>query len=306
MDARCYRHPIVRDLAWVIGSPPLIQGPHAGMRWLDRQDCVDALDACQPYLDHLDRDPEPLLTRLAEQPDQRLGHRFETLIACWLEHDPRFDVLAHNLQVQDASGTVGEFDFIVYDHRDRLYLHLEVACKFYLGVHHTEHTASWYGPMLRDRLDRKLDHMQSRQSQLAHHPAARRVLAQHALQVDATRCLMKGRLFYPLAAPDPASPPDVAGMHERGGWCRDAEFWELASNGAEIWQPLSKQHWFSRHAFDPTMPQLDATTLAATRRQLTPPRPQCLAGMARQQGQWVETQRLFLVPDHWGPPDTTS
>ena len=34
----------------------------------------------------------------------------------YLNHDPRFEVVAKNLQIRDGGRTYGEFDFIVFDH----------------------------------------------------------------------------------------------------------------------------------------------------------------------------------------------
>lgn len=307
MPSPAYRHDIVRDLAWVIGSPPLIrtQAPdHAsGLIWLDANDCQAALAACQDQLLELDTNPAPLLNRLSEEPDRRLGHRFETLLAQWLEWDPRYQLLAKNLQVQSGGQTIGEFDFIVLDREQNQYFQLEVACKFYLGLPDTQDPSRWFGPMLRDRLDIKLNHMRQQQSQLAQHPAAQHMLAEHGWQIDQTRCLMKGRLFYPLTQDSTEPPSDVATDHPHGQWCRWTTFAAQADEMAEAWEVLAKHDWFSSRRIDPTMPTFDAAPLSPPDLDQPFARPVCLAGLVQQQGLWIESQRLFVVPDHWNPPN---
>lgn len=291
-----YRHPEVRDLAWVIHSPPLFQNQPFDLDWTD-----SSLDG---WLRELDQDPQPLLDRLAEQTDHRLGHRFETFLEFALEKHPRYQILAHNLQIRDGTQTIGEFDFVLLDREQNKRLHMEVACKFYLGLGDTRNTASWHGPMLRDRLDRKLDHMARRQSRLAQHPVARQKLDDFGWPIDASTCLMKGRLFYPLHQTNAPMPNEAAPDHARGHWCFARDFRPRAAGRAAYWQKLNKNCWFSIRLPDPTMPRLtaeDIETLIVTEPDM---RPLCLAGFPDTDQASKECERLFIVPDHWAPAPT--
>lgn len=307
-DIPAYRHDIVRDLAWVIGSPPLITtqptDTQAGLDWLNAQDCDAALKICASHLEALDRDPTPLFHELQNQADRRLGHRFETLLSQWLQWDERYELLAQNLQVQHQGQTLGEFDFILFDRANEQYVQLEVACKFYLGVPDTTNPAHWFGPMLRDRLDLKLRHMRQQQSQLAQLPEAQAQLERRGWRIDQTRCLMKGRLFYPVDGAAHPTPNDVATEHPQGRWSRRTQFQQQIRFEAERWMVLTKHQWFSSHRFDPTMADHNPAVSPTLNPDQPIQRPVCLAGLMQQGTNWIESQRLFLVPDDWGPVTT--
>src|SRR5512147_2786075 len=74
------QHPTVRDLAWAIGAPGLIDPSHPTYRDRVVEDswCLEQLQAASGWLRALDLAPQPLLDFLASRPTRRIGHYFES------------------------------------------------------------------------------------------------------------------------------------------------------------------------------------------------------------------------------------
>lgn len=190
-----FKRRCVQDLAWVIHSPPLISGNIAGVNWWNSALFQHEYEACLPALQQLDIEPAPLLEAIAAAKSQRLGHYFEVLVAYWFTLSPNYELLLANHQLRTPEKTLGELDFLLRKNDSGKVIHLEVSVKFYLGAGDLNNMANWHGPGLKDRLDRKFEHLCTHQTQLARkYPE----LMPHA--VDEAACLVKGRLFYPADA----------------------------------------------------------------------------------------------------------
>ena len=240
-----YRHAVVRDLAWAIVSPPLMQPEAAACQWFSDDWYLRRYNAVHQWLKKLDQDPTPLIEQLDAQKDRRLGNYFETLLAYWLEADMRYDLVERNLPIREAGNTLGELDFIVHDRRDGLNYHWEVAVKFYLGVGDTRQRNNWHGPGKRDRLDIKLDHLQDRQSLLCRLPQTREVLQQRSIEVAGCAVILKGRLFYPYPQ-DGSYPVGVNTGHLRSHWYRLGDFIATAED-EDRFRPLLRSGWMADH-----------------------------------------------------------
>jgi hypothetical protein len=289
MHALPYVHPAVRDLAWSLGSAPLLSPRDSAARWPAPAWYAEILADFHPHLLQLDRAPQPLLDLLAGRTDRRLGSYFETLWRYWLAHNPRYHLLAANLPVRDGGRTLGEFDLIVADRSSGRTLHWELALKFYLGQGDTADPGNWWGPGRRDRLAVKTAHLLQHQTRLAQHPQARRLLAARGLRIDASLVVLKGRLFYPAGLPRHA----VSGscpVHLRGNWLRARQ---LAQQTPRHWQVLEKHQWLAPLA-RPAGDLLSNAELAE-RCYHGKHHPVCAASFADA----VETGRWFVVPDDW-------
>ena len=163
------KHPQVRDLAWAIGSPHLVdqadqvlrhQAPSltslgeddsplrstSSVEWTSLHITPTLtpqaeLVRCTPALLALDHDPGHLLDSLAAQranyPRVRLGVYFEHLITYWLSALVGADPLYRELQIYEPQArgvkTLGALDLVgKFDQDQATWTHIEVATKFYL------------------------------------------------------------------------------------------------------------------------------------------------------------------------------
>lgn len=212
--------PAVRDLAWVIGSPGLIDASYPAYlgRVVDDAWCTMQLQNGAAWLAALDLAPQALHEFIAARPTRRLGHYFESLIKFWLTHLPETQIIATNLQVQNEQRTLGEYDFLFRD-ANATACHWEAAVKFYLQQEPLAEQRAFIGPGTLDRLDLKLDRVFQHQLQLSHMPAGQQALPQ-GLQLDKTQAFIKGYLFYHASAYRKMAIPGVSAAHLSGWWIR--------------------------------------------------------------------------------------
>ena len=253
-DIEHYRHRAVRDLAWAIATPPLIELHDHHCEWPSAAWYVRQYSLAESWLSELDENPGELESLLAGQRDRRLGRHFETMWYYWLLHHPDYELLAHNLQVVIDGETLGELDFVVRDRRRDQVIHIEVAVKFYLGIGDTRQMHSWHGPGMKDRLDRKVAHLKGRQTRIARQQGVRRWLQQQGLVIDSCMVILKGRLYYPahqfrgvadLSRLSEHAPAEASQQHLRSWWYRKSEF-ALNIDEQERFCPLIKQGWLQR------------------------------------------------------------
>ncbi|MGH8352425.1 MAG: DUF1853 family protein, partial [Pseudomonas sp.] len=157
---RQLHQPQVRDLAWVLLSPPLL----SAAPWPQRHPLSASAWARTPgqladWLLGLERDSAELEAWLAQNSVRRLGLYYERLWQFALRAAPGIELLAANLPIRQAGQTLGELDLLLRD-REGVH-HLELAIKLYLGPPQADgrDPAHWLGPGSRDRLDLKLDHL---------------------------------------------------------------------------------------------------------------------------------------------------
>lgn len=227
--------PAVRDLAWVIGSPGLVDASDTSYRHRVVEDswCTSQLQQCASWLTALDHAPLPLHDYIAAHPTRRLGHYFETLIAYWLNHQTDVEVIATNLQVQQDQHTLGEYDFL-FRNPDAEICHWEAAVKFYLqrDPHAEQH--AFIGPGTRDRLDLKLSKVFEQQLHLGDSLAGQQALPQ-GITISRVRAFVKGYLFYHAATPRNSIIPGISAAHLSGWWARHSI--------DDIPQTSAESHW---------------------------------------------------------------
>ncbi len=297
-----YGHPAVRDLAWVIGSPPLYAHRDEGLRCASAAGCAAELAAFARELERLDRDPTPLLCALGNPPNPRLGIYFESLVAFWLERSERYDLLAHNLPIRDCKRTLGELDFVVRDGETGLVSHWEVAVKYYLQTGAVDDLEAWVGPNRQDSLGRKARHLVEQQLPRARLPQAERALADRGLRIDQSFLFVKGWLFYAqtvalgcdgsIQQEQSPVPGGLASGHLRGSWCRAEVFGGQLGRGSLAWRVLNKPNWLVEQRDSEQTP---AAPLPMGKNECLGERPQLAVGMRAQQ----EVERFFVVPNDW-------
>lgn len=285
-----FQSPYVRDLVWSLTSPDLLDIPQYPS--LSATPCF--AEFIEQNLDQwraLDRDDQPLRQYLQQFSNQRLGLYFERLWHFWLQQNPRFELLAHNVPLRNQQRTIGELDVVVLDRETQAVEHWELTVKFYLQVAVGVEQALYFGPGLKDRLDRKLGHLLDHQLPLGLSDEARRVLSALAEPIDCQRLISKGRIFYPVSsALNPA--PELHHDHLRGVWFPLAQFAEHCDAANHEFSILNKQHWLGR--CPPEILSYEETLI-----QLQQPQ-QYLPCQLLQQSN-THQQRLFVVPNNFTP-----
>lgn len=286
-----YRNPLVRDLAWSISSPAVLQRRDCGMRWMDDPWFSTINDRYQDDLKQLDSNPGALRESIDSQKDRRLGNYFETLWRFWLDTNDRYRLLHANLPVRNRERTIGEFDLLVEDRDTGKTLHWELAVKFYLGVADTGLPANWWGPAQRDRLDIKTRRLLEHQGRLSLQPESRDLLETLSVQIDETWLIFKGRLFYPLKQ-DNEAPCGANPAHLRGFWVSRQSMHSLRES---LWLPLERHQWLAPlTGIDPAI-CLDNSGLVDKWEKRAPTHPVCIASIEKGN----EIERGFIVPDSW-------
>ncbi|WP_417614802.1 DUF1853 family protein [Oceanisphaera sp.] len=200
--------PTVRDLAWALASPNLLQ--HSPLA-PDNHWYSQLLTEYQPRL--LELDAQPALLHRHCQPHRRLGFYFESLWHFFLLDHHRYQLLAHDWQQVIEGTTLGAFDFIVWDQQLKRIEHWELAVKFYLISQQDNAFDSAFGMNPRDKLRRKHQHMLHHQLTLSQQAPVRQRLTQLGLLPQHQRLILKGRLYYPARCQQ-----FLSEQGERGTW----------------------------------------------------------------------------------------
>ena len=311
-----FRSPWVRDLVWSLTSPDLLQVP-AYPSLTDAPYFSALMQQSLGFFQELDQDDRPLQHHLSQFSNQRLGLYFERLWHFWLTHNPRFELLAHNVPLRNTERTIGELDVVVLDRETGEMEHWELAVKFYLQVTVAHHQTLYFGPSLKDRLDIKLSHLLKHQLPLGKSAEARAVLSEFQPPLCRQRLITKGRIFYPLesnpnptqnstqspsqtlshsAANDPApcDPLQALGKdHLQGHWHSLSAFAEL-TNQRNITNTkfiiLNKSDWLGQEP-SPNNLHHETVSLLQQPNQYLPC--QLLADS------YGAKQRIFVVPDNF-------
>ena len=297
------QHQAVRDLAWCCFSAPLMHklpDSEAAMLPFTNQQLW-------PWLYALDQQPEPLLAHIAQVKSTRLGIYYETLWRFYFSHQPEWELLQHNLQVERNGATLGAFDFLC--RRGNEYWHIETAVKFYLcdtkneqDAHHWHH---WIGPSSQDRLDLKLAHLCHHQLPL--HQTAEAKIRLQTLFPQAndwkTGLCLQGYLFSPVSIDyRPAFSHENQG---RGHWWYLQDFLDyLLEERERGWIIVERQRWLSPiHTKNCNELMCNKDLAQQLQKQIGEiKRPLLLAAMVEINAggnYWQEDWRGFIVPDTW-------
>ncbi len=273
-----------RDLIWAVRSPVLCgQAPPYFEDWA-RQD-FDALVLSDETL-QLRRIP--------------IGRYFERLVQEWLSTQESVSKLVSNLPVRSATATLGEVDLLFAAHGKSY--HWELAIKFYLGTGDRLSCSSWFGPQGRDRLDLKLNKLETHQLRLLETPEGKAAATKHGHASTSSYALIKGYLFHPFA--DWAAglrpvPPEVNAKHAHGWWLHHRDL-EQVRDRSQHWTCLRKADWLAP-AQAPTTIRSSELVAWAKHYFASEERPPMLVAL---DDAGREMERGFVVPDNWAPSTT--
>lgn len=297
---RHLRQNVVRDLAWVLLSPPLLaQAP-----WCQRHPLSASAWAAEParlvaWLEQQDAAPAELEHWLSLGSSRRLGLYYERLWQFALARAPGIRLLGANLPVRVAGQTLGELDLLLQDEEG--VHHLELAIKLYLGPRHGqgEDAAQWLGPGSLDRLDLKLEHLAQHQLPLSSNPECRPLLEELGAWPASAELWLGGYLFYPWPG-DCTAPLGAHGEHLHGRWLRRSDIADfLAQSPEAVWQPLERHSWLAPALCEPAdlwpRERLEHWLL-----ELPAEAPARMLVRLEDAGErWEERERVFLVCDRW-------
>lgn len=294
----------IQNLRWCIGSTPLLKSEAFGAGVvLDERWCAAQLRRHEDWLNDLALQKNVIAQAVDDPAAGRipLGKRFERYLHFWFEHSPFFELKAANVQVNGDQFTIGEFDFIVEDLETSEVMHLEVACKFYLGVDNRRAQNRWVGPSGRDRLDMKTETLK-RQLSLAEQPEGHATLNDLSIGKVTPRAFVKGYFFHHFTRlmqfkiPHGGHP-----KHNAGWWAYEREVDRLFA-GDGTWIILPKSDWLAAVHLDVSderllsarrMPHACRDYIAANGRAVM------VAQLDRVSGYWIEISRGCIVTNKW-------
>lgn len=288
-----FKHRSVRDLAWVIASPPLVSGNIDDVLWWSHADCLLEFDDCLTELAKLDLDPTPLNNHLSNLKNKKLGATFEGLISFWLSISPNYQEKQHNIQIIEDKHTHGEIDFIIEELATGQYIHLEVAVKFYLGSTPYTDAYRWFGTTTADQLGKKINHLKYHQTQLSKkYPKQLKKHFSH--RIDQRHCLVKGRLFYPENSDISPQNMELTENHLRGRWCyvndRDTSNRVIKIN---------KSNWLAELNTE----DINNMNMASTESIEAINRAECYVEVEKEDNALFEKERSFYLPTDFSFPE---
>lgn len=297
-----FRNKIVNDLAWVIGSVPLMSysPKNESYQRLTSEWFKEQLEASIPMLEKLDESPAELENFVNRTGRQLLGKRFESFVEYWLTHSERFEILLSNEQIKDGLRTIGEVDFVFKNHDTDEVWHVEVACKYYLASQNSSLWPNWKGINAQDSLEQKMTKFE-RQLQIFSTENGKEILQRHRIKVPSSFLYMKGYFFYywkNLASSK--SPKLSAKNHCTGVYLKKREMGSFFKTNNE-WVILKKHSWFSPYVEIETEVFLDERHVKDKVEELlkTYKRGVMLARIGRFSQLKEEDLRVVVVPDDW-------
>jgi len=280
--------PHVRNLAWLLDSPVLLNVHD--QRWKQQLAEFDPVDAkTLAWLAELERNPDPLNRYLASHRYARLGRYAESILTFYFLW--KGNLAAHNVQVQ-ADTTIGEFDFLL--NTPTGLQHWEFACKFYLLIAPHAKLSDYIGPNLTDNLGDKFHKMMTHQLALGQLPEAINYLP---APLTAAKVLLKGWLFY--SSSNTQSLKEITPGHCRGLWCRLAL---LSKIDGDYFMVPPRFQWLAPVKVPSSQAVMSLDQLQAHLRELfiANPRPVLIERLVPDGDFFLESERIFVVPDEWG------
>lgn len=247
-DLPVFRHHQVASLAWAVGSAPLLKQSVQGLSILDEEQCDHWFFKHEAWFLELDKNPSSLLAWLEHDSQKLLGRRFESMLAYFFSHSPYFHVLHQQVVLMDGKNTVGEIDFIVEDLLNEEILHIEVACKYYIGLENTTDWQNWIGPNGHDSLYLKMEKLK-KQVGVFSRQAGKTFLIKQGLHLPRSVVFLKGFFFHHFTRILFAKAPTDAHPHYNSGWfVYQSELLEFSDTYSQ-WLVLPKMYWTCPYRF---------------------------------------------------------
>lgn len=269
--------------------------------------------AYEDFFIELNKNPQQLHGFIEPYSKGLLGHYFEGLWLYFLSHAPGWQVLAHNIQVQDENRTLGELDILAKHVSGETY-HFELASKFYLRAPQSrgEHLSDWVGPNAHDKLSLKLTRLIEHQLPMLFREQCQNQLIQRQLpSIYQQNIILKGNLFLPATSANTTSinanslPSSIKQTH--GHWLHASNVRASLTPDSQ-WSVLTKPQWLcpfyaqkiTRH-FVP-LSTAELIHLIQLQNESNAFKPVMVVKLTENEESWIEESRFMIVADHWPKP----
>ncbi|MFK5983858.1 MAG: DUF1853 family protein [Pseudomonadota bacterium] len=309
-----YKNKYVRALAWIIKSPMLLSQPLGKTSQLVESQWMDRLP--NNWLSELDKNPETLIAWINKKPSYRLGIRFEALLIFLfkqLEQQGAIKNLHYNLPIYSENRqTLGELDIIYFDKEIQQRFHWENAVKFYLFQPQEYSFERWVGPNGGDWLQRKLEHLFTRQLGITNIIEAKMALSdcftpEQNETVLNRMAFVKGILFKPLVNNGSLNHEEKQFINPQcqlGWWAYKEQFHLVDPEQRGKWRVVDKLDWIVPQVYpyqDDDMLKPNEMSMKIKYHFLQSKRSLMLAlyYLDEISQQWVEQDRGMIVDRFW-------
>ncbi len=313
-----FQHPYVRDLAWLLLSPSLIDQTLGEFYAYHPCPTPESQAKLVAWLRSVDEDistHNKVPLDIDRQRFRRLGLYCESLFNFYLENTPEGENTVYkNFRAQGEKQTIGECDFVVVDTKPYL-THIEIAVKFFLQTTPGKTDwHSWVGPNSIDRLDIKLERMRTHQLPLPRRKDTEEIflkLKSENKKPDEIKSLhfIKGVLFTPFNGDIITSLPENTNpnlLHAH--WVKISDFLDYIPRSESEFTLCDKMEWLT----GPEKPNTEGPDIVvnqmrnmyenAHKEQKTAPG--FMVWLHHPHEKSREQTRLIVVPDYW--PETKS
>jgi len=193
----------------------------------------------------------------------RLGKQFEACFYKLLTQENKYDIIAHSLQVFQKKQTLGELDFILKEKDLSSWIHLEIACKYYLLNPNSSNISldNWVGPNLRDSLAKKTQKLSRKQFPLAFLPEAIHELNKFGVKKESLQQMyfINANLYVPERFDIDTLEPYFK-KNIKGQWMQLPAFIKRKSIGATYCIPKKKEWLYSPNEENTWLSHADAVS----------------------------------------------
>ncbi|HAR75107.1 MAG TPA: DUF1853 domain-containing protein, partial [Psychrobacter sp.] len=140
--------------------------------------------------------------------------------------------------------TTGELDLILYNHKDKLTEHWELAIKFFMGSAPFE-PINWVGINSNDNLQRKMTHMQTKQFGSIWVSTEKH----GQVKIEKRFGVIKGRFFLPINTKGFDYPTWLSQTFPIHEWCDETDSTNLETIDITALRAAHYIEWFSKRDF---------------------------------------------------------
>jgi hypothetical protein len=290
----------VRDLSWVIFSPPLITGiSDSGIRFLNKLGSDEEAEFFQQLLFDLEKNPQELLKYLEKKNSHLLGKYFEALFEFYLYKSPFKELIASNIQINSNGKSIGELDFIYRDLIEDKIIHLETAGKFFITNRSNDGKVQFLGPNPNDSLQEKLDKISSTQITLTKTEEGKEALRKLGISEKIfPRALFKGYIFYLKGIEVKTNFLNPNHLKRKAIRLQEIEY---LGHISDRWKILDRKEWVSPFATreESILNETDTVVEKIKKYFRDDNYPLLISQISEEEGCFFEKERYFVLSGNW-------